>query len=231
MDNNIVVEMPFLTTPSGRFCYFSSGVAPPTIAFVSAGFSNIYSVSAQPYINFTYTGATSYAWSLFESATNTGRTQEIDTGSGSTPTGNITSTHATVLNYWYYFTVTVTNSLGSASITNSRIQNYIDAPTVTVTTFNFSGTVPSTQAQPYFTFTNTDARSYTWNLSEKALYNDDPIQIATGLELNAPTNPQTITYFGATVADYYYSFTITVTNNNGSDSYSTGYFQNYASGV
>jgi hypothetical protein len=219
--------MPFLTIPSGRFCYFSSGVAPPTIAFVSAGFSNIYSVSAQPYVNFTYTGATSYTWSLYESATHAGRTDVIDTGSGGTPTGNITATHATVLNYWYYFTVTVTNSLGSASITNSRIQNYIAAPTVTVTTFNFSGTVPSTQAQPYFTFTNTDAISYAWNLYEKALYEDDPTQIASGSG-GVPTNPLTITYFGATVVDYYYSFTITVTNNNGSDTYSTAYIQNYA---
>jgi hypothetical protein len=220
--------MPFLTIPSGRFCYFHiSGIAPPTIAFVSAGFSDIYSVAALPYINFTNTGATSYTWSLFESSTSNGRTEEIDTGSGGTPTGNITSTHATVLNYWYYFTVTVTNSAGSASYSNSRIQNYIAAPTVTVTTFNFSGTVPSTQAQPYFTFTSTDVISYAWGLFEKALYEDDPTQIASGIG-GVPTNPQTITYFGATVVDYYYSFTITVTNNAGSDTYSTAYIQNYA---
>jgi len=221
--------MPLLTPPAGRFCFFhTGGLVPPTIAFVSAGFSNIYSIAAQPYINFTNTGATSYTWTLFESITSNSRSTQIDSGSGSTPTGNITSTYSTVLNYWYYFTVTVTNSLGSASITNSRIQNYIAAPTVTNTAINFSGTVPSTQAQPYTTFTSTDARSYTWNLSEKALPQDDPTQIATGLELNAPTNPQTITYFGATVVDYYYAFTVTVTNNAGSDNYTTAYIQNYA---
>jgi hypothetical protein len=223
--------MPLLTTPAGRFCYFHiSGIVAPTLAFVSAGFSNIYSVSAQPYINFTNTSATSYTWSLFESSTSTGRTTVIDTGSGGTPTGNITSTHATVLNYWYYFTVTVTNSAGSASASNSRIQNYIASPTVTNTAFNFSGTVPSTQAQPYTTFTSTDVTSYTWILYEKALYGDDPTQIASGSAF-VPTNPQTITYFGATVVDYYYAFTVTVTNNAGSDNYTTAYIQNYATGA
>lgn len=215
-----------LTPPAGRFCFFhTGGLVPPTIAFVSAGFSNIYSIAAQPYINFTNTGATSYTWSLFESITNNSRPTQRDSGSGSTPTGNITSTHATVLNYWYYFTVTVTNSIGSASITNSGIQNYIAAPTVTNTDINFSGTLPSTQAQPYTTFTSTDVISYTWILYEKAFSNDDPTQIASGSG-GVPTNPQTITYFGATVVNYYYAFTVTVTNNNGSDTYSTAYIQN-----
>jgi hypothetical protein len=232
LDNFIVVEMPLLTTPAGQFCFFNrSGgrLVPPTIALVSAGFSNIASVAAQPFINFTNTGATSYSWSLFESIIDISSPTEIATGSGGIPTNptNITYTGSTVVDYWYYFTITVTNDAGSASISNSIIQNYIAAPTITSTTFSFSGAVPSTQAQPYITFGSTDAMSYTWILYEKALYEDDPTQIASGSGY-IPTNPQTITYFGATVVDSYYSFSITVTNNSGSDDYTTGFFQNYA---
>jgi hypothetical protein len=224
--------MPLLTTPAGRFCFFNTSggrLVPPTIALVSAGFSNIASVAAQPFINFTNTGATSHSWSLYESATDTGSPTQIATGSGGIPTNptNITYTGSTVVDYWYYFTITVTNDAGSASISNSIIQNYIAAPTITSTTFSFSGAVPSTQAQPYITFGSTDVMSYTWILYEKALYEDDPTQIASGSGY-IPTNPQTITYFGATVVDSYYSFSITVTNNSGSDDYTTGFFQNYA---
>jgi hypothetical protein len=230
-DNFIVVEMPLLTTPAGRFCFFhTSGEkpVPPTIAYVSAGFSNIGSAAAQPFINFTNTGATSYSWSLYESETDTGSPTEIATGSGGVPTNptNITYTGATIVNYWYYFTVTVTNDIGSANISNTIIQNYIAAPTITSTTFSFSGAIPSTQAQPYITFGSTDATSYTWLLFEKVLYEDDPTQIASGSGY-IPTNPQTITYFGATVVDSYYFFYITVTNNAGSANYATGFFQNY----
>ena len=232
LDNFIVVEMPLLTTPAGQFCFFhTSGarVVPPTIAVVSAGFSNIGSAAAQPFINFTNTGATSYTWSLFESIIDISSPTEIATGSGGVPTNptNITYTGSTVVDYWYYFTVTVTNDAGSVSISNSIIQNYIAAPTITSTTFSFSGAVPSTQAQPYLTFGSTDVMSYTWILYEKALYEDSPTQIASGSGY-IPTNPQTITYFGATVVDYYYSFTLTVTNNSGSDNYTATYFQNYA---
>jgi hypothetical protein len=224
--------MPLLTTPAGRFCFFhTSGgrPVPPTISYVSAGFSNVGSGSAEPFINFSSTGATSYTWSLYESETDVSSPSQIDSGSGYVPSDpqNITSLHATVVDYWYYFTVTVTNDLGSANISNSIIQNYIAAPTITSTTFSFSGAVPSTQAQPYITFGSTDAMSYTWILYEKALYEDDPTQIASGSGY-IPTNPQTITYFGATVVDSYYSFSITVTNNSGSDDYTTGFFQNYA---
>lgn len=232
LDNFILVEMPLLTTPAGRFCFFNKSggrLVPPTIALVSAGFSNIASVAAQPFINFTNTGATSYSWSLFESIIDISSPTQIATGYGGIPTNptNITYTGSTVVDYWYYFTVTVTNDAGSASISNSIIQNYIAAPTITSTTFSFSGAVPSTQAQPYITFGSTDVMSYTWILYEKALYEDDPTQIASGSGY-IPTNPQTITYFGATVVDSYYSFSITVTNNSGSDDYATGFFQNYA---
>ncbi len=125
-DNFIVVEMPLLTTPAGRFCFFHvNGGGPPTITVVSYDFNNIGTTSAEPYINFTSTNGTSYSWYLYESETDVGSTTQIDSGFGGTPSNpqNITSVVATVINYWYYFNVTVTNDLGTANYSNPRIQN------------------------------------------------------------------------------------------------------------
>ena len=121
--------MPLLTTPAGRFCFFhvNGGEPPPTptITVVSYDFNHGGTVSAEPYINFTSTNATSYSWSLYESETDVSSPTQIDSGFGLVPSNpqNITSTEATVINYWYYFQVTLVNIYGSVSYSNPRIQN------------------------------------------------------------------------------------------------------------
>ena len=126
MDNFIVVEMPLLTTPAGRFCFFHvNGGGAPTITVVNYDFNYIGTVSAEPYINFTSTNGTSYSWYLYESETDVSSPTQIDSGFGDVPSNpqNITSLVATVINYWYYFEVIVTNIKDSASYSNPRIQN------------------------------------------------------------------------------------------------------------
>ena len=126
-DNFIVVEMPLLTTPAGRFCFFhvNGGLTAPTITVVSYNFNYIGSTSAEPYINFTSTNGTSYSWYLYESETDVSSPTQIDSGSGGTPSNpqNITSLVATVIDYWYYFEVIVVNIFGIATYSNPRIQN------------------------------------------------------------------------------------------------------------
>lgn len=119
--------MPLLTTPAGRFCFFHVNGPPPapTITVVSYDFNYVGTVSAEPYINFTSTNGTSYSWYLYESETDVSSTTQIDSGFGGTPSNpqNITSLVATVVDYWYYFQVTVVNDFGSVSYSNPRIQN------------------------------------------------------------------------------------------------------------
>ena len=119
--------MPLLTTPAGRFCFFhvNGGSPAPTITVVSYDFNYVGTVSAEPYINFTSTNGTSYTWYLYESETDVSSTTQIDSGFGGTHSNpqNITYTQATVVNYWYYFQVTLVNDSGSVSYSNPRIQN------------------------------------------------------------------------------------------------------------
>jgi hypothetical protein len=127
-DNFIVVEMPLLTTPAGRFCFFhvnGGGGGAPTITVVSYNFNYGGTVSAEPYINFTSTNGTSYSWYLYESETDVSSPTQIDSGFGGTPSNpqNITSLQTTVVNYWYYFQVTLVNDFGSVNYSNPRIQN------------------------------------------------------------------------------------------------------------
>ena len=126
--------MPMLTTAAGRFCYFHENAAvandPPTITQVSFDFYYPGTTGAQPYTDFTDTHGVSYSWTLRNSLSSTGSKPSIvATGSG-TPTGtdNITYTGSTVVNRWYWYTVTVTNPYGTATYTTSIIQNqYIPA--------------------------------------------------------------------------------------------------------
>jgi hypothetical protein len=133
LDKLLVVEMPMLTTAAGRFCYFHTNktdiVVAPTITEVYSDFYYPGTTTAQPYTDFTDTSATSYSWILNRSGTSTSKTIFTASGSG-TPTGtdNITYTGSTIVNYWYWYIVTVTNSVGSASYTTARKQNqYIPA--------------------------------------------------------------------------------------------------------
>lgn len=123
--------MPMLTTAAGRFCFFheNATVVAPTITEVYSDFYYPGTTSAEPYTDFTDTHGASYSWTLRSSVTSTGRATIVATGSGSpTGTDNITYTGSTVVNYWYWYVVTVTNSVGSASYTTSRKQNqYIPA--------------------------------------------------------------------------------------------------------
>ena len=122
-----------LTTAAGRFCYFHENAVvandPPTITQVSFDFYYPGTTNAEPYTDFTDTHGASYSWTLRSSLTSTSRVLSTVTGSG-TPTGtdNITYTGSTVANYWYWYSVTVTNPYGTATYTTSRVQNqYIPA--------------------------------------------------------------------------------------------------------
>jgi len=129
--------MPLLTTPAGRFCYFNSpssagGNNPPTITSSNVGFNFIGTTNADPYTNFTATNASTYAWTLYQSATTSvgSRFNSIDTGSNAYATGsdNITSYAATIIDRWYRFVVVVYNVYGPVSYTTDTIENLYTAP-------------------------------------------------------------------------------------------------------
>jgi len=121
--------MPFLTTPAGLFGFFHTNggrsvTAPPTITAGTFNFYDSGTTSAQPYVTFTTTYATSYAWNLFQAQTFSGKYSSLATGSGGVPTGTIVYTGATSPGAWYYFYVSVNNSVGpQASYETSKIQN------------------------------------------------------------------------------------------------------------
>lgn len=121
--------MPLLTTPTGRFCYFHTNITiapsqPPTITQGTFNFYNSGTTSAQPYVTFTSTDATSYTWSLFQSQSFSGKYMSLASGSGGTPTGTIVYTGTTLVDGWYFFIVSVSNSIGpTASYSTSKIQN------------------------------------------------------------------------------------------------------------
>lgn len=108
--------MPLITTAAGQFCYFASvpSINPlPRVTEVDFDFT-----SGAPYTNFTSTNGTSYSWTLYESSSFSGTYTSIGTGSG-TPSGtdNISYSSSVLEDNWYYFTVIVTNSYGTASYT------------------------------------------------------------------------------------------------------------------
>jgi hypothetical protein len=121
--------MPLLTTAVGRFCYFnkrpsSAGGNLPTITQQSFGFTYIGNSYSEPYFSFTETDGTNYNWYLYQSSTEFGIFTETARGNSALPgSTSITYLGETLYEYWFYYSVTVTNSSGSATHDSERLQN------------------------------------------------------------------------------------------------------------
>jgi hypothetical protein len=122
------VEMPLLTTPAGRFCYFnrpaSAGGNLPTVTEQSFGFTYIGNSYSEPYTSFTETNGTSYNWYLYQASSEFGTYEETARGNVELP-GSTTITYfgETLYEYWFHFRVYVTNANGTVSYTTANLQN------------------------------------------------------------------------------------------------------------
>jgi len=116
-----------ITTAAGRFCYFNNAYSSgpiPTITQQSFGFTYIGNSYSEPYFSFTETNGTNYNWYLYQASTQFGTYEETARGNVELP-GSTTITYfgETLYEYWFYYSVTVTNSFGSATLDSQALQN------------------------------------------------------------------------------------------------------------
>lgn len=182
-------------------------VGPPTVTITSFSFAGVQgSTSAQPTWNWSYGGglADTYTWTVFGDASTTPTTI---IASGTTPITSYAYTAPTVANYYYKITITATNPAATASASDVQA-NTLDAPTVAITSTSFAGVQGSTSAQPTWNwiYGGGPVAVYTW-----VVYGDASATPTTVL-VSGTTPITSYTYTGATVANYYYKLTISVSN-------------------
>lgn len=182
-------------------------VGPPSVTITSFSFAGVQgSTSAQPTWNWSYGGglADTYTWTVFGDASTTPTTI---IASGTTPITSYAYTAPTVANYYYKITVTATNPAATASASDVQA-NTLGAPAVTITSSSFAGVQGSTSAQPTWNWTygGGPAAVYTW-----VVYGDASATPTTVL-VSGTTPITSYAYAGATVANYYYKLTISVSN-------------------
>jgi len=126
-----------LTTAAGRFCYFNrpgspgGGGNPPTVMQENIGFNFPGERSAEPFFTFYEENGTSYTWQLFESPPIPPPYSFTQIASGSDVITKISESFTktyygeTIVDYYFYFRVTVSNGSGSATLDSSVIQNVI----------------------------------------------------------------------------------------------------------
>ena len=186
----------------------SNTLAAPTVTLTSSSFAGVPgSTSAQPTWNWTYGGgpADSYAWTVYGGASTTPTTI---IASGTSPITSYAYTGATVANYYYKITVSITNATTTASISDTKSNAATTAPTVTVTGSSFAGVQGSTSAQPTWNWAygGGPRASYAWTVFGDASATPTTV-IASGT-----TAITSYTYTGATTGNYYYKITVSATN-------------------
>ena len=169
------------------------------------------STSAQPRWNWSVTSGTiaSYTVTLLADTSNPPTTAITGLSQPSASATSYTYPGATVLGYYYKFSLTATNPVGTSSAITDQEYNNV-APVLSYSSFSWVGTQGSTSAQPTWNWTVTAGTVASYTVTLKGDTNNPP---TTAISVSQPASSATsYTYPGATVAGYYYKFTLTATN-------------------
>lgn len=184
-------------------------------SFIWAG--GVGTTSANPKWTWLNTGgvADSITANIYGDASATPTTL-LASGSGGNSFLTLDYTGATVANYYYKLVVNAENGIGNATPLIQTQQNILALPTVTLQSSGFDGTQGTTSSLPYWTWTygGGPVTSYAWTL-----FGDSNASPTTVLASGTSSITE-YQYGSATVPNYYYKMTVTVTNAAGSNSFS-----------
>jgi hypothetical protein len=182
----------------------------PTVTIINVGFQDP-GTTGSAFVEFEETDATTYSVALYQSSNDTTYVA-IFTSSNQTPDesgSNAIFFGGTVVDYWYYWSVSVTNETGTASGTSEHLKNEAGAGGLTLslsqTQFYFPGTY---EAVPYTSATITgSADQIQWSLYLDA-GEEEPILRDSGTIYGPLDTPQIIqpieTIYTPGGAQYFY---------------------------